>query len=377
MSIKEKIEQLINESNKAKADDEDIDELDKKVLEACDDEDDENGKDTKEVESDDEDEDEKDTKPVVKESITLEEALSKKDFLTVAGIVHQVSNMKDRQHLAMLFASWFAGENAQFDVEKFHKACGTKVSDAYKEMDAAQKSNVKEDIDALLHGETLSEEFREKATTIFEAAVMTRVHAELVAIEEKAQVEQEIALRGLKEDLNDKINGYLDFVVEKWLQDNEIALESGIKNEIYENFIGKLKDVFVESYIEVPEEKFDLVDGLATEAAKARTDLNEAVEVAVAYKRELNDLKKEMLVKESTLDMTLSDAERFKELTEQLVYGDDTSFTAKLMTIKESYQFGNKTTKPSTKTFMTDTPVLIKEESDVSPEMQAILKYLK
>lgn len=409
MSIKDKIEELLNESAKLKEqDDEDeIDkDLDKKVQEACEDDEDgkDEGKDKKPFvkEPDDEDEDDKDSKddgksekddsddedekddkksdkknPFVKEDLaSLVEALSRKDFNTVAGIVAQIPDDKTRKSQANLYGNWFAGENSNFKMDMFEKACNTHNIKSPGMHEEIKMVDVKEDVDALLNGETLSEEFREKATTIFEAAVMTRVRAEVALVEEKVTAKQEAELRSLKEDLVDKIDGYLDYTVEAWFKDNEIALESGIKNEIYENFIGKLKDVFVESYIQVPEDKFDLVEGLAEEAAKARTELNEAVEVAVEYKRELNNLRKEMLIKESSEGLAMTDAARFKELTEELVFNDEDSFKQKLSTIKESYNFGSKE-KTNVKTFVSDTPALINEETEINSVMQAYLKHLK
>lgn len=388
MSIKDKIDQLLNESKKLQNEDDEVDaELDKKVQEACDDEkddkktvvaedeekDSDDDSDDSEEDDKDSDEDDKDEKknPFVKESFALVEALTKKDFITVAGIVHQVTNSTDKQKMADLFASWFAGQNPQFDSAKFHQACGTKVQANESKLD------ITEDVDALLNGETLSEEFRLKATTIFEAAVMKRVKSEVALVEEKTRVEQEVTLRELKEELIDKIDGYLDFTVEAWMKNNELALESGIKNEIYENFITKMKTVFVESYIQVPEDRFDLVDGLATEAAKARTELDEAVSVAVEYKRELNELKKQKLIDESAKGLTMTDAERFKQLSEELVFSDDESFKQKLTTIQESYNFGSKE-KSKVTSFVTDAaPTLIQEETELTPLMKEYLKHLK
>lgn len=206
---------------------------------------------------------------------------------------------------------------------------------------------------------------------------MKRVKSEVALVEEKTRVEQEVTLRELKEELIDKIDGYLDFTVEAWMKNNELALESGIKNEIYENFITKMKTVFVESYIQVPEDRFDLVDGLATEAAKARTELDEAVSVAVEYKRELNELKKQKLIDESAKGLTMTDAERFKQLSEELVFSDDESFKQKLTTIQESYNFGSKE-KSKVTSFVTDAaPTLIQEETELTPLMKEYLKHLK
>lgn len=145
--------------------------------------------------------------------------------------------------------------------------------------------DVSEDVAALTNGEELSEEFKTKAATIFEAAVVTRVKAEVAKLEEQFELQLNEQVEEIKEGLIEKVDGYLDYVVEQWMEQNELALESGIKAEIVENFITRLKDVFVESYIDIPEEKYDVVGEMEETIESLESKLNESVEAAVALKR--------------------------------------------------------------------------------------------
>ena len=235
--------------------------------------------------------------------------------------------------------------------------------------------NVSEDVAALMNGEGLSEEFRTKATTIFEAAVITRVKEEISKLEEEYQVRIEEEVENIKEGLIEKVDGYLNYVVEQWVEQNELALESGIKSEIVENFIGRLKEVFVESYIDIPEEKYDVLGEMEETIQSLESRLNEQVESAVALTKELNDIKRQTVIVESSSGLTDTDVAKFKALAEELSFEDAESFSTKLQTIRENY-FGKKATAPRVGV-VTDEPVQITEEKVHSPQMQAYLAALK
>ena len=254
---------------------------------------------------------------------------------------------------------------------------GQKPEDA-KGKDQAQEmsvGSVKEDVEALMNGEDLSEEFKQKATTIFEAAVLSRVKSEVAKLDEQYETRLEEQVEQIKEGLIEKVDGYLNYVVEQWMEQNELALESGIKSEIYENFIGRLKDVFVESYIEIPEDKYDVLGEMEENIASLEGKLNEQVETAVTLKKELDTMKRAKAIAESSDGLADTDVEKFKALAEELTYEDAASFSTKLQTIRENY-FGKKAAT-IVEGVVTDEPVQINEETVLSPVMAAYLKQFQ
>ena len=253
---------------------------------------------------------------------------------------------------------------------------GKKPEDA-KGKDQAQEMsvNVSEDVEALMNGEDLSEEFKAKATTIFEAAVLTRVKSEVARLEEQYETQLQEQVEQIKEGLIEKVDGYLNYVVEQWMEQNELALESGIKSEIFENFIGRMREVFVESYIDIPEDKYDVLGEMEETIGTLEGKLNESVEVAVELKKELDSIKRTQAIVEATDGMVDTDAEKFKALAEELSYEDAESFGTKLQTIRENY-FGKKTTAPA-QGVVTDEPAQINEQTTLSPAMAAYLKQFQ
>jgi hypothetical protein len=153
---------------------------------------------------------------------------------------------------------------------------------------AKKKSEMKEDIDALMAGENLSEEFVSKATTIFEAAVTTRVEAIAEEIENELHEQFEAALEEVKEDFATKIDDYLNYMVEQWMEENELAIDTGLRSEIVEDFIRGMRDLFAEHYIDIPEEKVDVVEELAAKVEELEDKLNEEMIKSKVYKFEFN-----------------------------------------------------------------------------------------
>lgn len=224
-----------------------------------------------------------------------------------------------------------------------------------------EEFNVQEDVDALLFGEDLSEEFKVKAATIFEAAVMARVNAEVATLEEafEARLVEQAELD--KEEIIEKVDGYLGYVVEQWMSDNEIAIENGLKSDILEGFVDGLKTLFQEHYIEVPEERFDIVGELQEQVDFLESKLDESLEQNVQMMKELNEMTRDSVTGEFCSDMTDTEVEKFTALAEELVYEDATTYASKLQIIKENY-FGKK---PSThvESVVTDSPVQLNEET--------------
>lgn len=240
------------------------------------------------------------------------------------------------------------------------------------------KASVKEDVAALVNGEDLSEEFKAKAATIFEAAVVTRVKQEVARLEEQYDSKLQEEVESIAEGLIEKVDGYLNYVVEQWMSDNELALENGMKNEILESFVMGMKGLFEQHYIDVPEEKFDVLGELQEQLDEVGSKLDEQLEANVVLTQEINEMKRAIAISEATDGMVDTDAEKFNALAEELAFEDVDSFKEKLQTIKENY-FGKKTSTTIVESVVTDEPVQLTEEvksnaQQLTPEMARYLR---
>jgi hypothetical protein len=200
-----------------------------------------------------------------------------------------------------------------------------------------KKEKMKEDLDALLSGENLSEEFVQKASTIFEAAVIARAE-EVIAEAEVALTEQfEAAVEEIKEDLAAKVDDYLNYMVEEWMKDNEIAIEKGLRAEIVEDFITGLKGLFEEHYIDIPADKVDVIGELTEKVDELESALNEQISKGVELTKELNEQKKIEAIYTACEGLTQTQVEKLKSLAEGVEFNTEEEFASKLTTLKESY----------------------------------------
>lgn len=233
------------------------------------------------------------------------------------------------------------GSDASADTQN-KPAGGTKTmkEEEVKEEEVVveQKVNVKEDIDALFADDsTISEEFKAKVTTIFEARVMDRVTQISEEIETKYAGMLEEAVEQVKEDLTTKVNDYIGYVVEQWMEENEIAIEKGIRTELAEDFISALKNVFVEHYIDVPADKVDLVDELANKVDELSGKLDEEVERGIEYRKQLQEAHKAQVTREVCEGLTDTQVEKIKSLAESVDFSTEEEYKTKLETIRENY----------------------------------------
>ena len=200
-----------------------------------------------------------------------------------------------------------------------------------------------EDLNALVESEaTLSDEFKAKTAVIFEAAVKSKLAEEINRLEAEYAEQLDEEVKATKEDLVEKVDSYLNYVVETWVEENKLAIQSGLRTEIAEGFMGKLKDLFTESYIEVPESKVDLVDELATANEELEEQFNDAVAKSMKLAEELEGYKREAIIREASRDLAETQVEKLKSLAESIDFESEESFTAKVETLKESY-FSKKT----------------------------------
>ena len=201
--------------------------------------------------------------------------------------------------------------------------------------------DIKADVDALVGDSDLSEEFKQKAATIFEAAIKAKVKEESQRLQGEYETKLAEDTQTHKAELVEKVDSYLNYVVEEWMQENKIAIERGIKGEIAEDFIGGLKKLFEDHYIDVPDEKYNVLEDQASKIEDLEKKLNEEIEKNVKLNKDNGELKKEEIIKKSSEDLTDVQKEKFNKLAEEVEYSNEEDFTSKVKTIKESY-FGAK-----------------------------------
>ena len=197
--------------------------------------------------------------------------------------------------------------------------------------------NVQEDVDALVEGEELSEDFKKKAVTIFEAAVKSKIRPEVERIELEKTQEVAEDMEAFKSELAEKVDGYLDYVVKEWMTENELAIERGLKGEIAEDFITGLKALFEEHYIDVPDEKYDILESQAQKIEELEGKLNETMGKLTEKKQSEDSLVREAVIKEVSSDLAETQTEKFASLVEDVEFTDKESFEEKLNTLKENY----------------------------------------
>lgn len=207
-----------------------------------------------------------------------------------------------------------------------------------KTKDAMPKLNVKEDIEAMFIGEDLTEEFKEKATTLFEAAVNAKITSELVRIEEEYDSLLKEEVETFVEEVTDKLDTYLDYVVENWMTENQVAIESTLRNEITEQFIDDLKNLFTENYMNIPEEKVNVIEQLTDKIDSLEKRLDETVTENHELKNVLTESTKKDLIDLVSTDLTLTQKEKFLPFAEGVEFdGDLDSYQRKLEIIIENY----------------------------------------
>lgn len=214
-----------------------------------------------------------------------------------------------------------------------------------------------------IFGEDLSEEFKEKATSIFEAAVVARVNAEMESITEALEEKFVQDLAEAKELMVEKIDSYLNYVVENWMVENELAIEGGLRTEIAEDFIQGLKSLFKEHYVEVPEEKYDVIGELQTKADELETKLDEAIGINVELNKTVVELKRKAIEEELSKDLADTETEKLSKLLEGVAFESESLYREKVSVIKENY-FPKKTLTEGKTTAQT---TLIEDMSESQP----------
>ena len=226
---------------------------------------------------------------------------------------------------------------------------------------ATEDYDFSDDLEALISEEaTLSEGFKGKAAIIFEAAIKSKLSEEVERLEESYAEMYLEETTNFKEDLVEKVDGYLNLVVEQWMEDNKLAIQNGLRSEIAENFMNSLKNVFEENYVEVPDSKIDLVDGLAEQVEDLAEKLDENTSKMIEMKEELEQYKRYEVIREAASGLAETEVEKLVKLSEDIDFVDEDTFADKVKTIKEAY-FKKSTSETIAESF---------DEADVEDSME-------
>ena len=282
-----------------------------------------------------------DEEEVAEEAEEVEEAVSvpKTKAGMIKALYDQLNTMK-KSDLSDSFSKIMGStlteeEEADEDEEEEKPMESKKLKKEDLEID------VKEDIEAIVNGEDLSEDFKTKASTIFEAAVSAKVLSEVNQRIDELETSYKKEITEAKEEhlstVTEKVDGYLNYVTEEWMKENELAVEKGIRSELVEDFMTGLKNLFTEHYIDIPEEKVDLVDDLFEKVEELEQKLDESINTSVDIKKELADYKKAETLREVSEDLADTEKEKLGKLADGIDFEDKSQYSEKLEVIKENY----------------------------------------
>jgi len=233
--------------------------------------------------------------------------------------------------------------------------------------------DIEEDVNALLEGEDLSEEFQEKARTIFETAINAKVgeiKEQLQSAYEQALVEEIVTIR---EGLEERLDAYLEYVADEWIQENALQVEQGLKTEMTESFLSGMKGLFEEHYVTIPEDRYDVLESMVDKLDEMESKLNEQIERNVALNRRLAESTSDVIFAEVAEGLALSQKDKFASLAENVEFESESDYREKLVTLKKSYFPEHSTQKEHTETISEGTEV---QTSSVSPLMESYMQTL-
>ena len=248
----------------------------------------------------------------------------------------------------------------------------TADEEVVEETETVAEFDIEEDVNALLEGEELSEEFQEKAKTIFEAAITSRVAAIKESLEEQSAAVLAEEIEGVKAELNERVDSYLEYVADEWFTENQLAVEQGLKSEMSESFLSGMKSLFEEHYVTIPEEKYDVLESMVEKLDEMETKLNEQIEKNVSLNSRLAESVADGILESVSEGLAATQKEKLASLSESVEFESEESYREKLVTLKESY-FPNAA--PATKAENLSEGVDNSPES-ISGSMGAYLKTL-
>ena len=292
---------------------------------------------------------------------------------TKADIVSAMNGMmkggKKEQLMAMYNGMKKAMEGEHEEENEVDEVKKEAIEKRVKEVDVA------EHVEALVNGEgDLSEEFKRKAATVFEAAVKSKIRTEIERLENEYEEKLKEGVESATEEMTDKVDTYLNYVTEEWMKENELAIERGLKGEIAEDFISGLKQLFEDHYIDIPDEKYDVLEAQSEKISELESKLSETIERNVSLKNNNASLVKEQVISEVSDDLAETEIEKFKSLVDDVDYADEESYREKLGTLKESYF--PKTSITETTETVDDVDTGTAQDIDLTPSMDAYMSAI-
>ena len=275
------------------------------------------------------------------------------------------------------------GKMNKVQLEKLYAAMHNNDDEEEEEMDEVKKEaienrvkeiDVAEHVEALVNGEgDLSEEFKRKAATVFEAAVKSKIRTEIERLENEYEENLKENVQSATDEMTDKVDTYLNYVTDEWMKENELAVERGLKGEIAEDFISGLKQLFEDHYIDIPDEKYDVLEAQSEKISELEGKLSETIEKNVSLKDGNAKLVREQVISEVYEGLADTEIEKFKSLTDDVEYTDEESFREKLDTLKESYF--PKTSVETTEN-IDDVETGTAQDIDLTPSMDAYMSAI-
>ena len=302
------------------------------------------------------------------EVIAEKEVAEKK--LTKAEMSETISKGLGKMNKAQLekvYASMHSDEEEE-DEDEMDEVRKEAIENRVKEIDVA------EHVEALVNGEgDLSEEFKRKAATVFEAAVKSKIRTEIERLEDEYEEKLKENVQSATEGMTDKVDTYLNYVTDEWMKENELAVERGLKGEIAEDFISGLKQLFEDHYIDIPDDKYDVLEAQSEKISELESKLSETIEKNVSLKDGNAKLVREQVISEVYEGLADTEIEKFKSLTDDVEYSDEESFREKLDTLKESY-FPKTSVK--TTEIIDDVETGTAQDIDLTPSMDAYMSAI-
>ena len=273
----------------------------------------------------------------------------------------------NKAQLEKLYAAMHNNDDEE-DEDEMDEVKKEAIENRVKEIDVA------EHVEALVNGEgDLSEEFKRKAATVFEAAVKSKIRAEIERLEDEYEVKLKENVQSATDEMTDKVDTYLNYVTDEWMKENELAVERGLKGEIAEDFISGLKQLFEDHYIDIPDDKYDVLEAQSEKISELEGKISETIEKNVSLKDGNAKLVREQVISEVYEGLADTEIEKFKSLTDDVEYTDEESFREKLDTLKESYF--PKTSVETTEN-IDDVETGTAQDIDLTPSMDAYMSAI-
>ena len=300
---------------------------------------------------------------IAEKEVVAEKKLTK---LEMSEVISKGMNKMNKAQLEKLYAAMH--NNDDEEEEEMDEVKKEAIENRVKEIDVA------EHVEALVNGEgDLSEEFKRKAATVFEAAVKSKIRTEIERLEDEYEVKLKENVQSATDEMTDKVDTYLNYVTDEWMKENELAVERGLKGEIAEDFISGLKQLFEDHYIDIPDDKYDVLEAQSEKISELESKISETIEKNVSLKDGNAKLVREQVISEVYEGLADTEIEKFKSLTDDVEYTDEESFREKLDTLKESYF--PKTSVETTEN-IDDVETGTAQDIDLTPSMDAYMSAI-